>query len=223
MIIELSNKKHEPRLGEGIFLTSDVAEILQLPYPKVRRWIIELWDNRFAGKGKYSFGEFGNRAVNFYTLIEFYTFYQLRLKGVSAQKIQKAHSIISKELRTSYPFATNISTDGKEIWYEYLDELVSANGKQQLDIKSVLEPFLHRIEFGKNNLAELFFPLDGSRNVVVDPKRQFGQPIIYGRNLRVDTIRKMYEGGESKKNISLLYDLKPSEVDDALSYYKRAS
>ena len=124
----MSNKTHQPRLGEGIFLTSDVAEILQLPYPKVRRWMIEMWDNRFADKGKYTFGDSGNKAINFYTLIEFYTFFQLRFKGVSAQKIQKAHSIISKEIRTPYPFATNIRTDGKKIWYEHLDELVNANG-----------------------------------------------------------------------------------------------
>lgn len=223
MISEASNRIHKPRLGEGIFLTSDVAEILQLPYSKVRRWIVELWDSRFAAQGTYSFGEDGNRAVNFYTLIEFYTFYQLRLKGVSAQKIQKAHKTISKEINTPYPFATNIRTDGKEIWYDYLDELVNANGKQQLDIKSVLAPFLHKIEFGKNNLAELYFPLDKSKNVVVDPKKQFGQPTINGRNLRIDTIRKLYEGGEAKKNICFLYDLKNSEVEDALRYYKRAS
>jgi uncharacterized protein (DUF433 family) len=223
MIIQQSNKIQKPRLGEGIFLTSDVAEILQLPYSKVRRWIVELWDTRFATQGTYSFGEEGNRAINFYTLIEFYTFYQLRLKGVSAQKIQKAHKTISNELNTLYPFATNIRTDGREIWYDYLDELINANGKQQLDIKSVLLPFLHKIEFGKDNLAELYFPLEKSKNVVVDPKKQFGQPTINGRSLRIDTIKKLNDGGETKKTICLLYDLKNSEVEDALRYYKRAS
>ena len=223
MIVELSNKTHEPRLGEGIYLTSDVAEILRLSYSKVRRWMVELWDARFSENRRYSFGDPKNRAVNFYTLIEFYTFYQLRVKGVSAQKIQKAHKTISKELKTPYPFATNIRTDGREIWYDYLSEIVGANGKQQLDLKAVLDPFLHRIDFGINSLAELFYPLDKSKNVVVDPKRQFGQPTIAGRNLRIDTIKKLYDGGESKKNISLLYDLKSSEVNDALRYYKRAS
>jgi uncharacterized protein (DUF433 family) len=223
VIIELSHKSHEPKIGEGIYLTSDVSEILQLPYSKVRRWMIELWDNRLSENRKYSFGDAKNKAVNFYTLIEFYTFYQLRLKGVSVQRILNSHKIISRELQTPYPFATNIRTDGKNIWYDYLDELVNANGSQQLDLKSVLEPFLHKIDFGKNNLAEVFYPLDKSKNIVVDPKRQFGQPTISGRNLRVETLKKLFDGGESKKNICLLYDLKPSEVDDALKYYKRAS
>jgi uncharacterized protein (DUF433 family) len=220
---QLTYKINEPKVGEGVFLTTDVAEILRLPYPKVRRWMFEMWDAKFAQKGKYTFGEEKNKAINFYTLIEFYTFFQLRQKGVSSQKIQKTHSIISKELKTPYPFATNIRTDGREIWYEHLDELINANGKQQLDLKAILEPFLQRVEFGKNNLAEIFFPLEDSKNIVVDPKKQFGQPIIKGRSLQANTIRKMYEGGESKKNICLIYDLKPTEVDDALRYYKRAS
>lgn len=216
-------KKSEPKIGEGIYLTSDVAIILQLPYAKVRRWLSEFWDNRFIADYSYSFGESNNKAVNFYTLIEFYTFYQLRLKDISAQKIQSVHKTISKDLKTLYPFATNIRTDGKEIWYEYLDALINANGKQQLDLKALLDPFLHKIEFGKNNLAELFFPLEKSKNVVIDPKRQFGQPTIFGSNVQTETIKKLYEGGESKNNICLLYDLKPSEVNDALRYYKRAS
>jgi len=216
-------KKGEPKIGEGIYLTSDVASILQLPYSKVRRWLNEFWDEKLIADYSYSFGEKNNKAVNFYTLIEFYTFYQLRLKGISSQKIQSVHKTISRDLKTIYPFATNIRTDGKEIWYEYLDELIKANGKQQLDLKVLLDPFLHKIEFGKNNLAELFYPLEKSKNVVIDPKRQFGQPTISGSSIQIETIKKLYEGGESKNNICHFYDLKPSQVNDALLYYKRAS
>ncbi len=223
MQVNIQNIIQKPTLGEGIFLIKDVAEILQLPYSKVRRWMIDLWDNRFAPQSSYSFGDEKNKAINFYTLIEFYTFYQLRLKKVSSKKIETAHKLISKNLNTPYPFATNIRTDGKEIWYDYLDEIVNTNGKEQIDIKSILEPFLHKIEFGKNNLAELYFPLEKSKNVVIDPKRQFGQPIISGTNLRIETIRKLYNGGETKETISLLYDIKKSKIDDALRYYKRAS
>ena len=219
----IRNIKITPKLGEGIFLVPDVAEILQLPYSKVRRWLNEFWDNRMAKHGAYSFGDEKNKAINFYTLIEFYTFYQLRLEGVGVSKIEFAHDEISKLLKTPYPFATNIRTDGKNIWYEYLNEIVNANGKEQIDIKVLLDPFLHKIEFGKNNLAELFFPLENSKKIVVDPKRQFGQPIVTGTSLPIRTIHKLYQGGETKKNISLLYEIKISEVEDALRYYKRAS
>lgn len=218
--------KNKPTLGEGIYLIKDVSEILLLPYPKVRHWMHEFWDNRFgkSNGGAYSFGEKGNKAVNFFALIEFYTFYQLRIQGVSSQQIQRAHQIIAKELNTPFPFAAaEISTDGKRIWYEKLENIIKADGKKQFDLKKLITPFLHRIEFDNNNRASRFYPLEKSKNVVVDPKHQFGQPTINGRNINVATIKKLYDGGESKESISILYNLKPSQVNDALLYYKRAS
>lgn len=219
-------KKQEPKIGEGIYLVKDISEILLLPYSKVRYWINEFWDSKLglANGSTYSFGEKGNKAVNFYSLIEFYTFYQLRNLGLSAQQIQKAHIVIAKELNTDFPFATTmISTDGKGIWYEKLENIVKADGKKQFDIKKIITPFLHKIEFDDNQVALRFFPLDKSKNVVVDPKFQFGQPTITGRNIGIATIKKLYDGGESPEVIASLYDLKVKEVSDALLYYKRAS
>ena len=219
------NQTHSasPKINEGIYLVTDVAEILILRPSKVRRWLKDFWDGQFGHEFSYSFGERGNKAVNFYTLIEFNTFYQLRVRGISAQKIHKFHEIMSKDLKTPYPFAGNIRTDGKTLWYEYLDNLIKADGKQQLDFREIIEPFLNQIDFGADNLASRYYPIKQSKNVVVDPKHQFGQPTITGRNIRLDVIKKLYEGGESKENICILYDLQASQVDDALGYYKRTA
>lgn len=211
--VEISNS---PKLGEGIFLTKDIANILDLPYSKVRRGMSEFWDD-------YTFGEKGNKAINFYTLIEFYTFYQLRKEGISSQTIKKAHQRIAKELQTAYPFARSIHTDGKAIWYDFLEDIVNADGRQQIAIKPILLPFLMKIEFNQNDLADRFFPLKNSKKVVVDPKYQFGQPTITGTGIKVETIGKLYKGGESQNNIAAMYDLKLVQVKDAISYYKQSA
>lgn len=216
MIETLNDTINTPKLGEGVFLATDIAQILSLPYQKVRYSMNGFWDT-------FSFGDKNNKAVNFYTLVEFYTFYQLRSKGVSAQQIKKAHCIIAQELKTKYPFAHAISTDGKNIWYDLLGNLIKADGKKQLDLKKILLPFLHKIEFGDNDIAARLFPLPKSKNIVVDPKRQFGQPTISGKNISISTIKKLYDGGETKEYISNLYDLKASQVNDALKYYKRTA
>lgn len=207
-----TDKKNKPQLGQGIFLTRDVANILNLPYSKVRSGMAEFWND-------YTFGEKGNKAVNFYTLIEFYTFYQLRKEGISAQMIKKAHQKIGVELNTPYPFAKNILTDGKKIWYEFLENLVNADGKQQIVIKPILLPFLTKIEFNQDNIADKYFPLNKSKAVVIDPRFQFGQPTITGTAIKVETIVQLYNGGESQKNIAALYDLKPAQVKDAIAYH----
>jgi len=223
MISEKTYKSNPPKIGEGIFLIRDICEILVLPYPRVRHWVIEFWDNRLgkAYGNKYSFGDNNNRAVNFYSLIEFYTFYHLRQKGVSAQRIQKAHKVISKEVDTLYPFAkAGISTDGKEIWYDHLENLIKADGSTQFDFKQIIEPFLLKIEYDKDLLAEKYYPLGKTHSVVVDPKHQFGQPTIQGTNIKIETLYRLFKGGETKDNLCVLYELKKSQVSDVILYYE---
>jgi uncharacterized protein (DUF433 family) len=210
-------------LGHGVFLTNDVARILGLPYQRVRYWMNEMWSNKFGHGRLYAFGDKKNRAVNFYTLIEFYTYSQLRLKGVPGKTIKRAHDIIASDLNIPYPFAYNLSTDGKAVWYEQLGELIKADGKKQLDLKSLLKPFLHRVDFGETGFAERYFPLNNSKNIVVDPKRQFGQVTVAGKSLRADIIFKLFEGGETIPNICSLYDLEMSQVRDAIRFCKTAA
>lgn len=206
-----------PKIGEGIFLTRDVATILMLPYAKVRHQMKNYWHG-------HEFGSDRNKAINFYALIEFYTFFQLRELGVPASEIKKAHSILVKDLNVTYPFAlSGIKTDGKKVWYHTLEGLIKADGKKQLVIEDFIVRFLHKIDFGEDNLAKRFYPLHGSKLVVIDPLHQFGQPTVSGRNITVSTIKKLHDRGETVKDIAGLYDLEESQVTDALQYYKRSA
>jgi uncharacterized protein (DUF433 family) len=210
----------EPKIGEGIFLTQDVSEILKIQYSRVRRWMIELWDKKFGNDFVTSFGEKGNKAVNFYTLIEFYTYFSLRKEKVPWQQIFKAHTTIAKDLNVRYPFATKLRTDGKKIWYEQLGNIIKADGKKQFDIESIIGPFLKRIDFGLDELAQRYYPLENSKLVVVDPKHQFGQPTIFGTNITTEIISKLHNGGETIKNIANLYDINEEQVKSAILYHK---
>jgi uncharacterized protein (DUF433 family) len=208
------NSKETPVIGEGVFLSKDVANILKLPYTKVRNLMKGFWHSA-------AFGDDKNLAINFYSLIEFYTFYQLRLLDVPASEIKKAHSILAKELKVKYPFAlSGIRTDGKKVWYETLENLIRVDGKNQFAIREFITKFLHKIEFGENNIAKCFYPIPNSKLVVVDPKHQFGQPTITGKNINISTIKKLYDGGETPQEIASLYDIKISQVTHALEYYK---
>lgn len=206
-----------PKIGEGIFLTKDVSNILLLPYPKVRHLMKSFWHSKVFGSDK-------NLAINFYALIEFYTFFQLKELGVKPSEIKKAHSLLVKDLNVDYPFAlSGIKTDGQKVWYETLENLIRVDGKKQFAIKQFIIQFLHKVEFGDNNLAQRFFPLKNSKLIVVDPKHQFGQPTIAGRNITVSTIKKLNEAGQSIKEIALMYSINDSQVINALEYYKRTA
>jgi len=215
-----------PKLGEGIYYLKDISAILHLDYELVRRWIAGYWDEHF----KSTFGEGKNRAINFYSLIEFYTFYKLREKGISAQELRKVHKIMSEELETFYPFAKADAfnyekrNNKKVVWYSSDGSLVKADGKHQISIsESFLHQFIERIEYDKNNLAKRFFPLENSKNIVVDPKHQFGQPTVVGTNIKTKTLYHLHLGGETNENICILYHLSIDKVQDAINFHLQAA
>lgn len=212
--------------GTGIYTTPEVAKILGLPRGKVKRWFKDYWTSKFSSGGiQYSDGEGIEQVTNFHTLIEFFTFYQLRERGVSAQKIVSAHNILAEVFKTQYPFATsNILTDGEKVLFEgNVGEIINADKSLQIYITQVIEPFCERIEFDKNSLANRFFPMGKKHDVIIDPKRKFGQPVVGETNILTETIFSLFRAGEPIKVIANLYDLKISQVEDAINFQTRTA
>lgn len=211
------------KLGNGIYSIPDLAFILQLPQAKVRRWMNDFWDARLGQKykGKYSWGEGRDKATNFYTLIEFYVFYQLRENKVGTGTILKAHEAMASQLKTPYPFASSqVLTDGKNILYSLEDgTTINADKSKQIAFREIIENFCKKIEFSPSSLAERYYPLGKQHHIVVDPHHQFGQPIIEKTNLLAETIYDLFQAGESKEFLSRLYNISVKEVNDAVALF----
>lgn len=202
----------------------DIANILRLPNQKVNRWTNNYWDNRFGKKydNRYSWKVENSKAVNFLTLVEFYTFIQLRDSGVTATKALKAHEELAELENTSYPFAKkniidNICTDGKRIYFSYNGNILSLDGSRQFNL-DFIKYFFKKLDFGENDLAKRLWPLGKDRNIVCDPARRFGQPVIDGTNILAATICNLYKSGEKEEFIASLYDLTVPQINDALEY-----
>ncbi|MEO8210169.1 MAG: DUF433 domain-containing protein [bacterium] len=60
-------------------------------------------------------------------------------------------------------------------------------------------------------------------SVVVDPKHQFGQPVISGTNINAEVIKSMNESGEPDSAICTLYGLNEKEFKDVIKFYKTAA
>lgn len=216
-----------PTLGTGIYTIPDISLILNLPPSKVRRWIIDFWDDRLALNSghTYSYGVGRERVVSFHLLIEFFTFFQLRKYGVSAKKILDAHRFLSDFLRSPYPFANaNILTEGNKVLFSPdLITIINADSGLQLYLTEIIEPFCKKVEFNSSNLAKRFWPNGRQSSIVVDPDHQFGQPVINGTNILAETLKSMYTAGENIKFIAELYEINESQVQDALNFCKIAA
>ncbi len=221
--------KHKKELGAGFYTVPDISALLGFSQSKVRRYLDLYWDEQ-AGQAlfgdTYSWSVNGrHKAVNFYVLIELYTFISLHDLGFSIHKILNIRNNIREEVKTQYPFASQkVLTDGKRIWYEHNDAIIKADGSRQIAITKIITDFAKKIDFQKNTaLAERFWPKGRKSSIVVDPHHYFGSPVIDGTNIGADTIRSLHDSGESIKHIKFLYDLSDKQVKDAIAFYKKAA
>src|SRR5437867_920664 len=99
--------KYKNQLGYGIYTVPDISLLLGYPQYKVRRYLKnylddKLWQSEYADK--YSWSVDGKKkAVNFFVLIELYTFFVLREARFSTYFISKARKEISETLKSPYP------------------------------------------------------------------------------------------------------------------------
>lgn len=219
---------HKNELGFGIYTVPDISRILGFKQAKVRRYLGEYWDKRMGRelfRDTYSWSSDGRvRAVNFFVLIELYTFFRLQEHGVKTEIILKARQHISKQMNVPYPFASaGLLTDGKKIWYEFQDAIINADGTSQTNFIQIIKNFVEKVDFGDNKLAEHFFPDGRKSSVIVDPHHQFGQPVINGTNVNAEILFSMYQSGESLQSIGILYDITEKEVKDAIHFYNHAA
>jgi uncharacterized protein (DUF433 family) len=220
---------HKNALGYGIYTSTDIAQLLGIPRSTVARYLKNYWDD---GLGKDLFNDsytwqINNKkvkAVNFYVLIELFICFQLQAQGVKPQRILESRKNIAKETNNPYPFATSkVLSDGKKIWYEFKDAIVNADGTRQANFEKIIKEYIQKIDFDEDEQAVKFYPNGRESSVVVNPRNQFGQPIIEGTNINAEMIFSMYKSGEPIEFITNLYDLNIKAVEDAIRFYQNAA
>ncbi len=222
------NFENKLAIGSGIYTIAEITKILRLPYHKVNTWVNTYWDGKLgqAFQSRYSWTVNKSKAVSFHTLVEFYILFLLAQAGVKTNQVLKAHLELSKIYNTPFPFAQKnilkgIRTDGKKIFFNTNGGTISLDGKFQFQIEFV-KLFFKNLEFDDELLANRFYPLGKKRNIVVDPTRQFGHPVIGNTNIYPETIFNLYKAGEPTKFIAHLYEINEKEVQDAIEYCKAA-
>lgn len=214
-------------IGAGAYSVPEIALILGLQQNKVRRVLNELWDGKLGKKlfgDTFSITVAKHKYVSFHVLIEFFVYFELRERGVSSQRIMKSRQAMARDLDTEHPFATaNVLHTKKKIWYEFKDAIVDADGTRQTNLVDIIERFCQKIDFNGDKLAVRFWPLGKDKRVVVDPKHQFGAPTVPGTNINAQVLYHMSQSGERVETLASLYDLKESDVRDAILLYERAA
>jgi len=220
--------ENKVKLKNGIYTVPDVSKILRLPYQKVNYWVNKYWDNELGGtfKGKYSWTIENTRAVSFHTLIEFYVFYHLSEVGVKPKDVLKAHIELSKLFDTPFPFASknilgSIRTTGKKVFLESNKGIVSLDGIRQFNL-DFIKIFFKNLDFDNELVAARFWPLGKERSILIDPRRQFGHPVLGLTNIYPETIYNLYKAGEPIEFLAFTYEIDKKVINDAIEYCEAA-
>lgn len=218
-----------PKIGNGSFTAVEIADILNVEYQKVHRWMNIYWDGKIGKEYgyKYSWVTDGKRAVSFHTFVEFYIMMQLSEAGVKPKNVLDAHKELSHMFKTPFPFAKrivleNIHTDKKNIFFSIEGSNITLDGSRQFNL-NLVKQFFVKLDFNSDDLASKYYPLGKDKSILIDPQRKFGQPVFKSHNTFPEILFSHYKAGDSTDYIAAIYELDKADVIDAITYKTRKS
>jgi uncharacterized protein (DUF433 family) len=178
-----------------------------------------LWQPELAGV------DLGEPVVSFRDLLELRLVAVFVGHGVSLRVIRATADFARREFGTDYPLSSRrFLTDGRTIFLEAVaaegkDELMDVP-KRQLVFSTIVRPSLYEgIEYEADR-ARRWYPMGGSGKVVMlDPKVQFGTPIVASAGIPTDTLHAAFLAeGRDRKAVARIYGVLPQEVDAAVKF-----
>ena len=219
--------------GIGAYTPSEAASLIGTSSTSIRRWLFG-----------YSYAHHGPKTVQpalwrpqygvdqdepllgFRDLIEARMVAKLRKAGLGMPTIRLCLATAAKIAKDPHPFSSaQFRTDGKGL---FLERLSDEGGRDVIDLKTLQHAFPKVIEASFMDLdfdqekATRWFPLAKSRNVVADPERSFGQPIVEDGGVPTRRIAQVYVAeGRSIDRVARLFEIGRSAVKDALAFERQ--
>lgn len=226
--MSLVSAKMEPMadvlLDRAIYSYPDVDRLVGLHSGTARRWL----------EGYERGGRFydpvlrpeptGGDAVTWGEMVEARLLAEFRSRDVPVQRLRPAIVQLRQEFGR-YPLAQSrpfLDVDGRELvrvvqeqvgLERQLQLVVVRNG--QLVLAASGERFSSAVEY-IGDVVGLLRPDQRTPDVVMDPRRAFGQPAV--RNVRTESLAEDFRAGTSREDLIDLYDLSSEQVDEAIRF-----
>jgi uncharacterized protein (DUF433 family) len=215
-------------LNTGLYTVPEAARLTRVSVGKIRRWL-KGYDFKSGERVRHSDavwqGELppieNKLALSFRDLLELRFVDAFIRAGVSWRTMRRAHAKAQKALKTTHPFCSNrIATDGKNILLrqgeEDSDEALTNLVTNQREFSRIVQGFLKELEFSGNDI--IWWPLGKERQIVLDPKRNFGQPTVTRSGVPAATLARSVKANSSQEIVARWYEVHPDEVRDAVEF-----
>jgi uncharacterized protein (DUF433 family) len=211
-------------LGNGIYSMPEASKLLGITNQRTRAWF-----NRWP-RGADSLltsdyqGRAGTRVISFLDLVDAAVSATLLQKhNVSHHMIRRLRNKLRQLWHTNHPFARQefyTNDTGRRVFYK----LASSDGEEQLikildqqqAIPEVLLPFLKRVEYSSDTKLAQVLSLMG--NVVLDPRRRCGKPIVRDTGMPTAILFDCYLATQSEDCVADWYSVTPEDVIEAVKF-----
>jgi len=141
--------------------------------------------------------------------------------GVSWKTMRRAHANARRELMTTHPFCSQrIATDGKNILLrqaeEDSDDALLNLVTSQREFSRIVHDFLRELEFSGDEIV--WWPLGKNRQIIVDPRRNFGQPTVAKSGVPAQVLARSVRANASEELVARWYEVQQDEIRDALEF-----
>jgi uncharacterized protein (DUF433 family) len=219
-------------IGTGLYSLDQAARLVRADARAVRRWMLgysrtvngekrtslPLWTTQLRGE------DLQGNFIGFQDLVELRFVNAFARHGVSLPVIRATADFARQQFGTNYPLTSQrFLTDGKTIFYEAVrqsgeSDLLEVRQKQFV-FADIIKPSLFAgLEYA-DGVARRWYPMGTKSDVVLDPDRQFGTPVVASVGIPTDTIYASYLAEcKRKSTVARIFDLTIKAVSDAVKF-----
>lgn len=219
-----------------LYSVFEASRYLQIPENTLRSWVSGRSYPLRSGASRRSEPviELADRAtsrLSFSNLTEAHVLDALRRQyQVELPQIRRAVSYLREHFKSPHPLVHHeMLTDGKHLFVEAagLKDVINASRHGQLAMRDPIGMHLQRVEWDKDGFVARLYPFTRSRRspadeasqprvVTMDPRVEFGRPILKASAIPTAVIADRYKAGESIADLADDYGEDPLNIEEAV-------
>jgi uncharacterized protein (DUF433 family) len=212
-----NNSYNNKIIGLGVYTLQEAALYSRVSSNRLASW---LYGSHPVIKAQL----YQEHLVSFLDLIQAKAINNARALGISMQKIRQAIEVVRK-YGIDFPLANRyaIVEFDKELHIQdhTTNELTQATGEQrhQRLMSNIVSQFLRDLEFNAEGVVTKYTPFENNGiKITLNPKVQFGQPLVGNTGYRADILNKAYMAEDSYKSVADEFAVEIDDVKTAVLY-----
>lgn len=213
-------------LDRPIYGIGQVDRLLALTSGTARRWIEGYTRAQRSYPPVVRIEPTGEEIVTWGEFVETRLLAEYRDAGVPIVRMRPAVEKLRERFATRYPLAHArpfLDVAGRELVLRAQEDvnlepalrLVVVRNSQVI-LTAPAERFSSSVDYGEKDVVQRLRPVPEIRQVVMDPLRQFGEPVV--RSVPTEVIAEQVRAGDRLQMIAELYDLSLDDVEAAVRY-----